>query len=245
MVQRGVGHRGFGGRFVQRRGDVAEQRERIDHARQFVRLGIQFGVQAQGFFVLGDEQGIDMAPLLGHHGLRGALPVQQALHALAQLDAVVGLAHEPVGAGLEAAHDVAQVGQRGQQQHRHVRQRGIALERAAQRIAVHAGHGDVADDEVGRRGPRLLQGRQPIGGHAHAARWVLSQQPGKVLGLGRTVLGHENLAGASGRHGLVRRSHCVAGPRRARPPFWEQSVAGANACPAWVLASILANLSGY
>ncbi|EEF21912.1 conserved hypothetical protein, partial [Ricinus communis] len=233
VVQRGARHVGLAGRLVQRARDPSEQRERIHHARE-VR------VQAQRVLVGGDEQFVDAAPLVRHHFQRprriARVPsLQDAAHAVAQLVGVVGLGQEAVGARLQAAHDVLQGGQARQQQHGHAGQLRIVLQGAAQRIAVHARHGDVADDQVGRQLAGHAERVRAVRGHAHARRAmrVLRQHPGQVLGLRRAVFRHEDLVGPPGHLSLVRCCHPVrAAPGERSCHQLKPSVAGAAHTPA-------------
>ena len=87
----------------------------------------------------------------------------------------------------------------------------VVLQRAAQRIPVHARHGDVADDQVGARRAGHGQRGFAVGGHAHARRasGILRQQPGHVRGLGGAVLDHEDVVWRHGLFSLVRCCHLV------------------------------------
>jgi hypothetical protein len=233
VVEGGARHVGLAGRLVQRACDPSEQRERIDHARE-VR------VQAQRVLVGGDEQFVDAAPFVRHHLQRPrriarVASLQDAAHAVAQLVGVVGLGQEAVGARVQAAHDVLQGGQARQQQHGHGGQLRIVLQGAAQRIAIHARHGDVADHQVGRQLVDHAQRVHAVGGHAHARRAmrILRQHPGQVLGLRRAVLDHEDLVGLPGLFFLVRCCHLVRAALGERSCHQvKPSVAGAAHTPA-------------
>jgi hypothetical protein len=101
--------------------------------------------------------------------------------------------HERVGASLERTDDVLQAGQPGQQQDGDHGEGGVGLDGAAQRMAVHAGHGDVADDEVGRRGADRRQRRQAVRRHANAKARLALEHAHQMLGLGQAVLDHQDV----------------------------------------------------
>jgi hypothetical protein len=97
----------------------------------------------------------------GRSGAPSRAILQDAAQALAQLHAVVGLAHETVGARFQRLHDVVQAGQAGQQHDRNVGVERVVLQRAAQRKAIHAGHGDVADDQVRAQARHVARAAEP------------------------------------------------------------------------------------
>ena len=72
---------------------------------------------------------------------------QDICHPRKQVPFVVGLEDEIVRAGLEALHDVDRIVERGEQDHRHGLQPLVLFEVAAEFIAIHLRHDDIADHE--------------------------------------------------------------------------------------------------
>ena len=104
------------------------------------------------------------------------------------------LGQEVVGAGLQAAHLLLRLVQRGDHHHRDVAGRRVFLQFAAADIAVHARHHDVEQDQVGLPGPRLVQRLEPVPGAGHLvifSRELGFQQPR----VGRDII-HDQDAGS-------------------------------------------------
>jgi hypothetical protein len=172
MGQRGFGHRLFADRLVEGGRHAVQDRQRAAGALQHAALVGQFRIHAQRLGVGGDQQFVDLAPFGGHEfertvGRAECAILQDAAQALAQLRAVVGLAHEAVGAGFQRLHDIVQAGQPGQQHHRQVGVDGIVLQRAAQGESIHPGHRDVADDQVRARRATSASAARAVAGDPH------------------------------------------------------------------------------
>jgi hypothetical protein len=90
----------------------------------------------------------------GHAGVDGfAHPrffLELRVDGVQQFGAVKGFGEVVVGAGCHAAAHAFAVVQRGQQHEGGVGQRAVGAHGGQQLKAVHAGHADVGDDQVGR-----------------------------------------------------------------------------------------------
>jgi hypothetical protein len=207
--QRRFRHRLLADRLVEGGGHAVQDRQRAAGALQHATLVVQLGVHAQGLGVGGDQQFVDLAPFGGHEfertvGRAQRAILQDAAQARAHLHAVVGLAHETVGARLERPDDVVQAGQPGQQHDRNVGVERVVLQRTAQGKAIHAGHGDVADDQMRSQARHVDQRRRAIRGNPHTPARLAGQQARQMLRLGGTVFHDQDLD-----HGHRRRSLCL------------------------------------
>jgi hypothetical protein len=101
------------------------------------------------------------APFVHHH-----LQADERTHAGKQRQFVDRLGEEIVGAGLEAAHAVLGLGQGRHHDDGNVHGPRIRLQALADLEAVHAGHHDVQQDDVGRiGGDRVKRSRAAVGRH--------------------------------------------------------------------------------
>jgi hypothetical protein len=104
----------------------------------------------------------------------------------------------------------------GEEDHGHLPQRGVGLDAPRQLAAVHAGHDDVQQDEVGleltRRGQRVqgvvLLAHLVAPGHLE----VRADHPGQ----GRLVVNDEDALGVHGQLLSVRRVMVARAPRGSR-----------------------------
>ena len=107
----------------------------------------------------GLEEAQEEAPALG-----GARQVHDRRDLVAQAGQLERLLDEPVRADAERVVAVRATGPRGQDDDRHVLGRGQLAQLAGQVVAVHAGHHDVDDRQVGRiLGRDLEQRLEPVG----------------------------------------------------------------------------------
>jgi len=226
-AQREFAHFAFGGHAVEVSGDAVQGSQSVVRQCDLVLLKLQLGVHLHCFLVGRDQQIDDLFTPRGDEVLAAAeidLHAQLHLAAPAQLEVeqdvfdareqgprVIGLADEVVGAGLETMGDVLDAGERGHHDDRNVLEVRVGLDRRAQLIAVHLGHDNVGDHEGRWMGEGGMQCFAAVGrgSDAKAVGFELRLQ---LCGLGRTVLGDQNLdiAGAY----LV----CVGG--HGHPFFW-------------------------
>ena len=153
----------------------------------------------------------------------------------ARIDARVALlAHVRGGARAELAHALEQVLLPREQDDRHVPERDVAVQRAREGEAVHAGHEDVADDELGLDAEGEVERGGAVERLVHLAAGG-AQQVGDEPGDARIVVRHDDApaveahvrAGAStapghslGRRGTSWCSHGASAmaPSGASPP---------------------------
>jgi hypothetical protein len=95
---------------------------------------------------------------LVHH----LLQARQRAHPGEERDVVDRLGEEVVGAGLQAAHPVRDVGKRGDHDQRDVACLAVRLQATAQLETVHPRHHDIGQDQVGRLAVRQLDGRGAV-----------------------------------------------------------------------------------
>ena len=158
----------------------------------------------RGFLAVGAAEAAANAfaqPQLLHHPLQ---PDQRA-HPREQRNVVDRLGQEIVGAGLEAAQPVGDVGQGGDHDDRNVGGAPVGLQLAADFEAVHARHHHVEQDDVGRLGIGEFEGAR---GRYRRSRHIeiFARQLGfEQLDVGFDVVnnqdsaGHQRLAPAVGR----------------------------------------------
>lgn len=117
----------------------------------------------------------------------------------AQLGGVEGLAEEVVGPGLQPAQLGGAVVEGGEHDHRHGGERGLGAQLRADFVAVHAGHHDVEEDDVG---PGLRGGERggTVLGAEDAVALRLQEHVEEVPGLG-FVVDDEDGGSGGGVHG--------------------------------------------
>ena len=124
--------------------------------------------------------------------LRTHRPFQEVVHPGQKMILVVRLGQVEIRAGLQPPDNILRVGQRGQQDDRHILQRRVVFDRAAQLVAVHLRHHHVADHDGRLSLPGCGQSLPAVCGHRHV-KAVLLEQVFDLRGLRGAVLHHQYL----------------------------------------------------
>src|SRR5688572_24749373 len=174
---------------------------------KLLSVSIDLLVALDGRVVRGEEQVQDLQPTCGDEV---PVTVEIDLHADAQVvrsahfaiddhvahsaqevPLVVRLEDEVVRAGFQTSNDVQGIGHGRDQDDRQVPQAQVVFDRAGELIAVHFRHDHIADDQCGPELTDHVQGNAAVGGDDYLISLPLEYVP-KVLGLGGTVLSHQN-----------------------------------------------------
>ncbi len=129
-----------------------------------------------------------------------------------------------MGPGLEPCDDVFELGPSAEEDHGNVREPLIPPQGVEHGVAVHTGHLDVEDDDVGPVDRHTREGPLPVIGLGDLVAVLLELGPDDGSDQGG-VVGDENAYGAHAFH----RSASFASIMRERGPMpWPSSSAGAS-----------------
>ena len=124
-------------------------------------------------------------------GLAQAPVGQSRSHLGEEVVLVVGLEDEAVGTGLQPSHHISGIDQGGQEDHRKACEFFCLLDLAAELVAIHLGHDDIADNQGGQA---LADGGEGFPAIARGGKAIamLFEDVLQLLGLRGAVLDNED-----------------------------------------------------